>query len=356
MNAEQREWVRTRWDKILDAEQFSQGPMVEEFEQLFAAWTKRKHAVAVSNGTVALELALRAMSETVGLRTKRVAAPALTVPMVHWAIEKAGLECVKFDSDRTFLIDHRAVTQAAETLGAVLFVWTAGIMTREGAEAIKTLRGWGIPVLEDASHAHGCMLDGKIAGSFGDVAVFSMYGTKVLPTGEGGVVVTDNDAIADWVRRYANAGKKRNDLFIGMQPAWNCRMTEMQAALGSSYVTFAKQVIGERQKLAAVYREHGLVSVQDAMPGLESSYYKFTVMTPDADRVIADMKKVGARTTQKTHGLDDTAGKPFGFPVADLLAASHVNPPTGFCTIEAAHKSAEALLKYTSVQLIAPAK
>ncbi|GEM_PF-5178282 len=191
-----KDWIRDAWADLLQKEQWSQANYVFQFEKEFAAFCRRERCVAVSNGTVGLWLAARSLAQKTGARDAIV--PAMTVPMVKWAMSQAGLRVREVDVERDFLISSSEVLKAVEdrerTLQApplVVVVWTAGIITDRVIQLIAKLKEKGVPVLEDASHAHGASFEdvkGNVsrAGQFGDLAVFSMFSSKVLSMGEGG--------------------------------------------------------------------------------------------------------------------------------------------------------------------------
>ena len=170
-----------------------------------AAFVGRRHAVAVSSGSAALEIAARALKHSRGLQT--VSYPVLTVPMVPWALSRAGTMPAAIDVAERFLPEPNALYDHARHARGLTMVWTAGLMTPEVCSVIQQLRADGVVVLEDGSHAHGCALNGARAGSLGDLAAFSLYATKVITSGEGGMVVLDDEEMAEWIRRLRERGK-----------------------------------------------------------------------------------------------------------------------------------------------------
>lgn len=344
MHENMRAFIRERWAGLIEKEQWSQAVQVAELEAEFGKKCGRR-AVAVHNGTIALELAARVLKRRTG--ATHAVVPALTVPMVGWAMKRAGLEVVRADVDEDFLLADPPLVLTEKTI--VVMVWTAGIITPRAVRLCQMLRKHGIPVLEDASHAHGSVLacvpppipanSACYAGAIGNVAAFSMFSTKVWSCGEGGIVVLNDDDEYRWAMQYANAGKARGTHKVEFE-AWNCRMTEMQAVLGLASIRFADQILDERVRLACVYRQAGLPSVQDGVAGLSPSWYKYTVRVPNADKVTALMRTVGGRVTQRTHGPDDFPEGVEGFPMTQQLSETHVNLPLQWCTREEAVKTA----------------
>ena len=321
----QREWILQRLAEVFDRDQLSQGPLVDELEAAFAAFVGRRHAVALSSGTVALELAARALRRR--RSSARAAIPGLTVPMVGWAMERAGLEAVRLDVRPDFLVDPDALLHEARRSGFATLVWTAGLLSRDLIEVAATLRREEVLVLEDASHAHGCSLDGVAAGTVGDLAVFSFYATKPMTSGEGGLVALDDEDLTDWLRTQANGGKRRGSLVVESE-GWSCRMTELQAAVALSCIRFWPELLARRDEVAACYARAGISPVQAETPGLRASWYKYTVRVADAAAATGVIRAAGGRTTQPTHSWDENGGKPFGLPECDRLAGTHVSLPT----------------------------
>lgn len=339
--------IAAGWANLLAKEQWSQAENVFAFEKEAAAASNRKRGVAVHNGTLAIELAARSLAKKHGC--KYAIAPMLTVPMVRWALERAGLQVRQHDVTPSFLMDRLDLDAVGKDTLLVM-VWTAGIITDAAVQLVDDARARGIPVLEDASHAHGAVFEDvkgrlRLAGEFGDMAAMSYFSTKVLAAGEGGVILTDDEEAAGDLERYANAGKRRGSNKVELVDAWNCRMTEMQAVVGRAFLKHATDVIDDRARLASMYMQMGLKPVQ-AFPALTSSWYKFTMRVKDADKFTAQLKELGGRVTQRTHGPDDAPpdGKYDG-PVAQTLANGHVNLPTAWTTPVEAAKIAEAFLK-----------
>ncbi len=337
---DQRAWICEHLAAVVDAEQFSQALFVERFEREFAAFVGRRHAVAVSSGSVALELGIRALRRRQPLR--RAVYPSLTVPMVPWALARGGVTPVALDVTDGFLPDATVFAEKARHRCCGVIVWTAGLMSMSLVEAIRELRAEGIPILEDASHAHGCTVAGNMAGTLGDIAAFSLYSTKVITCGEGGILVTDDDDAAAWLRQFANQGKPRGSLRVETE-GWNCRMTEMQAVVGTSCLQFWQQMLRARSQIAQCYAEVGIASVQREVPELHPTWYKYTVRVPDADAAMAAIRAAGGRTSSRTHSHEDNQCRSFGFPGADRLANGHISLPTAWLNAAEAERIAAAV-------------
>lgn len=212
--------------QVLRSGRLAQGPMVERLEQEFGSWSDAEHVVAVSNGTVSLVAALEALRLPRG--SEVITSPFTFVATVN-AILEAGL-VVRFGD-----IDPADFALTAESVEAAGGERTAAIMPvhlyGQAADMDRLVpladsRGWGI--VEDAAQAHGAQVGGRRVGSFG-VGSFSLYATKNLMAGEGGLVTTNDDAVADRLRLIRNQGMRaRYQYEIA---GHNFRMTELQAAV-----------------------------------------------------------------------------------------------------------------------------
>src|SRR5581483_8533205 len=206
------------------------GPRTGELEEAFAARHGANHAVAVASGTAALEIMLRA----VGVEGREVIVPANTFFASAAAVLHAGGTVRLADVDPDTLALSAATVEAALTpaTAGVLHVHIGGAITPEMPAIARLCEDRGLFLLEDAAHAHGSDRDGAPAGRWGRAAAFSFYPTKVITSGEGGIVVTDDQAIVDEARIYRDQGKAG---FLGGEHvrlgyAW--RMSELHAAVG----------------------------------------------------------------------------------------------------------------------------
>lgn len=217
---------------VLESGRFLQGPKVDAFEQKWADYCGTDHAVAVSNGTVAIQLALNALGMEPG---QEVIVPALTFGSTATAVVHQGGVPVFADIDRDiYTLDHtdleRCVTE--ETF-AVIPVHLYG-HPAEMDEIRDFADDHGLYVVEDAAQAHGATYRGHTVGSIGDVGCFSFYATKNITSGEGGVVTTDDDELADTLRRLRNHGMEGRDNHVDL--GYNYRMGELEGAIAAPQV------------------------------------------------------------------------------------------------------------------------
>ncbi len=204
------------------------GPMVTEFERNYAKFASVKHAIAMNTGTAALHSAVAAMGVKQG---DEVVLPSFTFVATAEAVILAGGKPVFTDIDsETFNLSPEAVEKAlTKKTKAILPVDLYGY-----SADMKPLREiaskHGLALIEDAAQAHGATYNGKPAGKFSDVACWSLYASKNITTGEGGVITTDNDAVAETLKMIRTHGEKAK--YSSMMLGNNYRMSEIQAAIG----------------------------------------------------------------------------------------------------------------------------
>jgi len=223
---------RENLDEVLDSGRFLQGPYVKEFEEKWAEYVGTDHAVAVTNGTTAIQLTLKTLGVEPG---DEVIVPSLTFGSTATAVvHQAGVP-VFADIDRElYTLDHtdleRCVTE--ETF-AILPVHLYG-HPAEMNEILEFADQYDLYVIEDAAQAHGATYRGEKVGSLGDAGCFSFYATKNITTGEGGVITTNNDAVAENLRMLRSHGMADRDNHVTL--GYNYRMSELNGAIGTTQV------------------------------------------------------------------------------------------------------------------------
>jgi len=254
------------------------GRFTRQFEELFSAFTGARHAVACSSGTSALELILRGL----GLENRSVIVPTNTFLATALAVMHAGNRVIFADSDpATLALDPADVRRRLqEDTAAVILVHIGGIVSPAVYELQQLCRERGLYFIEDAAHAHGCTLDGRHAGTLGIAGAFSFFPTKVLTTGEGGIITTNDEGLAREIHMLRNHGK--NPALGQRMSAFgnNHRLSELAAIMGVDQMRRAPDLIGARQRAAAFYDER--LQVADVRPvrlaaTASSSYYKYIV-------------------------------------------------------------------------------
>jgi dTDP-4-amino-4,6-dideoxygalactose transaminase len=320
--------------RVLDHGQFVLGPEVEEFERRFAELCGTRHAAAVGTGTDALVLGLRALG--IGAGDEVITAPNSFVASAS-AIALVGARPVFVDVGEDYNLDpdllEAAVTPRTR---AVLPVHLTGRPARMDA-ILEIARAHGLAVVEDAAQAVLAELGGRRVGSFGDVGCFSLHPLKTLNAiGDGGVVTTDDDGVADRLRLLRNIGLQTRDDAV----LWgaNSRLDTVQAAVLLVKLRHVEEWTAARRAHAAAYAEalEGVpgIEVPRERPDERSVYHTYVIQADDRDGLRARLAERGIGTAihypvpihlQTTAaGLGYTAGS---FPVAERQARRILSLP-----------------------------
>lgn len=313
---------------VLDSGQLVQGPCVERFEHALAALVGRKHAVAVSSGTAALQLALKVLQ--VG-PSDEVICPALSWPSPAHAIRMAGAKVQFVDVDENEWNgspEGFRAARGAQTKAAIV-IDQFGNPAR--ATQIREVLG-ALPIIEDAACALGSRFSNGPCGGFGMVSCLSFHPRKILTTGEGGMCLTDDDDVADKLRMLRNHGQLGGQFVVA---AGNFRMTEMAAALGLAQLKRLDEILVRRRELASIYREAlgAEVQLQSVPEGSESNFQTMGVVLPqghDRNTVRQIMAERGVETgvlSFAVHKLGSFTGNRASLPIAEHLAARGVALP-----------------------------
>lgn len=278
--------------RVLESGMLISGRVVEEFERGLAERCGRRHAIAVANGTAALELALRALDVDGG----EVLVPALSWPSPAHVTAWVGATPRLIDIDDATWNGTAAAFAAARTdaTRAAIAIDQFGVPAEQPAIAVALA---GLPIVEDAACAIGSTLDGRPCGSFGDVACLSFHPRKVLTTGEGGACLVDDDALAERLRVLRNHGQRAVGEFV--TPGPNERLTELQAAIGLVQLDRLDAMIARRREICAAYRDvlPGLgVAVQAHPAGATVNEQTFGALVPTGvarDAIVAAMQEQG---------------------------------------------------------------
>lgn len=336
---EDRREILEAIDEILKSGQLTLGRHGQTFETEFAKLVGVKHAVAVNSGTSSLEIIFRALD----VAGRDVIVPTNTFVATPAAVLHAGGRVRFADVDpATLCLDARRLEAAltSQTAGVVV-VHIGGTVTPD-IEAIQAVcRRRGLWLVEDAAHAQGAAFLGRQAGSFGVAASFSFYPTKVMTSGEGGMIVTDDDRIHEEALIYRDQGKAGFYANVHTRLGYNWRMSELHAVVGLSQLRRLGEFIEVRRKIAAVYdRALGrspLVAPLRPPAGAYSNYYKYIAFLRAAvDRT--ELKKLlreryGVPLTGEVYELPChkqpvfAAQKTSPLPDAEAACASHICLP-----------------------------
>lgn len=280
---------RAAVDRVLRSGMVAQGPEVAAFEEEFSAhFVPGRLSVAVNSGTAGLHLGLLAAGVGAG---DEVIVPSFTFAATGNSVALTGATPVFVDIEpETFSLDPEAVAAAItpRTKG-ILPVHLYGHPARmRELEVLAAARG--VDLYEDAAQAHGACLDGRPVGSFGKFAMFSLYPTKNMTSGEGGMVTAANDEVARRLRLLRNQGMERQ--YENEIVGFNARMTDIHAAIGRVQLTKVDAWTKTRQDNAAFLDANlqGVV-VPSVVEGAVHVYHQYTVRVPeDRDGFVAALK------------------------------------------------------------------
>jgi len=275
-----------------------QGPMVRRFEEEYAKFVGAKYAVAVNSGTAALHVALAA----VGLkRGDEVILPSFTFVATAETVVLAGAKPVFVD------VDPETYTVSPEEVDKAVSGKTKAIIAVDlyGAPAdMKTLREiadkHGLKLIEDAAQAHGAVYDGRPVGAYADVACWSFYASKNMTTGEGGMITTSDDELAEKLRLIRCHGEQQK--YMSTLIGHNYRMPEIEAAIGLVQLEKLPIFLARRrenaERLTAKLCEARNLQLPREQPKCRNSWYLYTVRLKDASRqkrdtVVEQLKSKG---------------------------------------------------------------
>jgi len=320
-----------RVSEIFKSGMFSTGPQTDEVEKSWESVFGNK-SVAVSNGTTALELAMKFASPK--KRPGAVLMPVIAPPMVAWAVKRAGYEVLMCDVDPVLGVAGPEEIESRITwcrqhgleVAGVLAVHNGGVIHPKISWIAEFCRDHDLWMVEDCSHTHFATMNGSLAGSFGDAAAWSFYPTKVMMTAEGGIVSYRDPEMAHKAMVFSNQGKERGSGVFG-EDGYNLRIGEFSAALIACEIEFMEDIIGHRRMAAEIYSEMKIPKVteksivQTSVKGLSSTFYKHTIIT-DLPLEEAKKKLSGLMSGDTYHFLLSSSGL---FNGALKFSSSHIN-------------------------------
>ncbi len=263
----------------------SEGPFVKEFEQKMSASVGRKYGVAVSNGTAALEVAAQALGIGPG---DEVIMPTFTIISCAMAITKLGGIPILVDSDPhtwNMNVDEIEAKITGKTK-AIMIVHIYGLPV-DVAPILKLAEKYGLKVIEDAAEMHGQTYCGKPCGSFGDISTFSFYPNKHITTGEGGMVVTDDEELAERCRSLRNLCFRKDIRYVHDELSDNYRFTNLQAAVGLAQLERLEEFVERKRKMGKFYMEQlkdteGLTLPVESTNYADNIYWVFGLVIDDS--------------------------------------------------------------------------
>jgi dTDP-4-amino-4,6-dideoxygalactose transaminase len=281
---------------VLRSGMLAQGARVAEFESMFAQMHGVTNAIAVNNGTTALVAALQVLD--LGPGDEVITTPFTFVATLNAILETGATATFVDILDDDFNINPDAIEAAITSrTKAIVPVHLYGQMADMGRISSIAQRH-GLRVLEDAAQSHGATFEGRAAGSY-DVGSFSLYATKNITTGEGGVITTNDDEVADRLRVLRNQGMRER--YVYEVAGHNYRLTDLQAAIGIPQLKRYAEVVARRQRNAARLSE-GLAGLQGvvtprSLSGRTHVWHQYTIRVAPEAGISRDefVRKLGDR-------------------------------------------------------------
>ena len=312
----------------------SRGKFIDLFEEEFCKFTKSPYATTVSNGTVAIHLALEALN--IG-KDDEVIVPALTYIASVNPIVQVGAKPIFVDSlESSWQVDpediKRKITSKTKAIMVVHLYGQSADM-----DSIMTIANeYNLLVIEDSAEAFGSLYKGQHVGTFGDVGTFSFFGNKTITCGEGGMVISKDKVIYERMKHLKNQGVSYDKQYWHDVVAYNYRMTNMQASIGLAQIERATEFIGRKREIAALYKEllqDTHIEVHGEQNETLHSYWMTSILVPNAnirDKLQAFLKENGIETrplfypvhTMPMYKTDES------FPISENLGSRGLNLPS----------------------------
>jgi dTDP-4-amino-4,6-dideoxygalactose transaminase len=318
--------------EVLESGMLAQGPRVAAFEEAFARMTGSRHAIATSSGTTALHLAL--MAHDVGPGDEVITSPFTFIASVNTILFTGATPVFADIEEGSFNIDPKAIEAAiTPRTKALMPVHLYGQMC-DMDEITEVARKHGLAIIEDAAQAVGASYSGRQAGTFGTGA-FSLYATKNVITGEGGMITTDDDAIADKCRLLRNHGMRKRYQYEML--GYNFRLNDVLAAIGLAQLNRMPEATARRRANARFLNAQiESVTTPTVKEGREHVWHQYTVRVPeemDRDDAVRRLDAAGIGTgifyPRGAHDfphIKEVVGDA-DLPVTDRVAASVISLP-----------------------------
>lgn len=312
----------------------SKGKFIDLFEKNFASYVGSPYATSVSNGTVAIHLALEALNIGHG---DEVIVPTLTYVASVNTIIQTGAKPVFVDSiESTLQIDPedviRKITPATKAIMAVHLYGAACDMDK----LLAICKQHNLLLIEDCAEAFGTYYKGKHVGTFGDIATFSFFGNKTITTGEGGMVIAKDQSILNKAIHLKNQGVSKEIEYWHDVVAYNYRMTNICAAIGVAQLEKAEYILKQKREIALCYKQNLAdlpLTFHDEFSDIRHSFWMCTVLLNSGqDR--NDLREYLKQNGVETRPLFPPCHKfphlfmPLSFPIAESLSQRGINLPS----------------------------
>jgi perosamine synthetase len=321
----------------------SSGSYIQRFEECWASYCGMRHGIAVSNGTAALQIAVHCLQLEPG---DEVILPSFTIISCIQAVIYNGLKPVLVDCDyETWCLD---VTKIEEKITprtrAIMAVHMYGHPV-DMDPVISIARHHGLKIIEDAAQVHGGEYKGKKCGGLGDISCFSFFANKIVTTGEGGMILTNDDAYAHRARQYRNLCFEPGRRFVHSELGFNYRLTNMQAAIGLAQVEKIDKLVARKIENGKYYltKLEKILGIQLPVERVwaKNVYWMFGLILDEstgltADSVANKLREEGVETRPFFLGMHEQpifkAQRLFDgqkYPVTERIAKQGFYLPTG---------------------------
>lgn len=325
------EGIRSGWISSI-------GKYILKFEKKFARYCGAKYGITTSNGTTALHVSLVALNIGPG---DEVIVPSMTFIATANAVSYTGATPVFVDSEmESWNIDPEKIKEKInKRTRAIIPVHLYGHPANMGP-IISIARKYSLYLVEDAAEAHGAEYRNKKVGSIGDLACFSFFGNKIITTGEGGMILTNNKHLASKIKTLRDHGTSKRRKYYSPHLGFNYRMTNLQAALGLAQLRKINSIIEKKRLIANLYQKYLKTLVPEIILQPEARwaknvYWMYSILIPKKgkktrDFLIKELKKKGVDSRPfffpihrlpRYHNSDH-------HPIADFLAATGINLPS----------------------------
>ncbi len=289
----------------------SEGAFVKKFEKRFAQTVERKYGIAVANGTGALDIAVKAIG--IG-NDDEVIMPTFTIISCITQIIRSGAKPVFIDSNPlTWNMDISQIeAKITKKTKAIMIVHIYGLPV-DMQPILDLAKKYKLKIIEDAAEMHGQTYNGKACGSFGDISIFSFYPNKHITTGEGGMIVTNNEELAEKCKSYRNLCFQQQKRFVHEELGWNYRMTNLQAAVGLAQLENLDKHVKRKREIGNLYNEllKDIPNIQLPLPKTkyaENIYWVYGI-------ILKKECNYNALEIMKKLGAEKIGTRPFFYPM-----------------------------------------
>jgi perosamine synthetase len=289
--------------EVLRSPRLSLGPKLEEFERNIAEYAGAKHAVAVNSGTSGLHLCVRAIGLKAG--DEVITTPFSFIASANVLLYENAIPVFVDIDPQTLNIDASKIEAAiTERTKAIMVVHVFG-RSSPMREICEIAAKYNLKIIEDACEAIGAEVGNRKVGNLGDCGVFAFYPNKQITTGEGGIIVTDDEAIAESAKIMRNQGRDaKSEWFEHTQIGYNYRLSDINCALGIEQLKRIEQILSQRELIASKYHERlknnaCLILPENEIPGGKISWFVYVVRLDEnftraqRDSIIGEMQKKG---------------------------------------------------------------